>query len=231
MSKQYNTYHNTKRTLRFAARCILGVIAISIVSMFVYSLIYDIRSYKALKAAEQELAQAVEENKEANPITIHIDGDGHDVTNKVESGHYQRMEVSDLEMYILSGSLRTLAANQPFECKKAVICVILNRMKYYNCSLEEIMQQPGQFEDTDEWYYGPACQEDTEAVLAAISDYTIPTTIFYYSLNDYPSWDDTEQWKKIGDYYFSVSKKVFNYYNCSTNTVTIKPIQTVVTIH
>lgn len=231
MSKQYNTYRNTKRTLRFAARCILGVICISIVSVFVYLLVYDIKCYKALKAAETELAQAVEENKTADPITIHIDGDGHDVTNKVESGDYQRVEVSDLEMYILSGSLRTLAANQPFECKKAVICVILNRMKYYDCTLEEVMQQPGQFEDTEQWYYGPACQEDTEAVSEAISDYTIPTTVFYYSLTDYPSWDDTEHWQKIGDYYFSLSKEVFNSYNCSTNKVTINPVQTVVTIH
>ncbi len=228
MSKQYNTYRTTKRTLQFAARCILGILAISVIGVFVYLLVQDIRTYKQFKTAEVELEEAV--NK-PDPITIHIDGDGRDVTNKVESGTYERLEVSDMDMYILSGSLRTLAEGQPFECKEAVICVILNRMKYYQCSLEDIMEQTGQFDDTEQWYYGPACQEDTEAVLAAISNYEIPTTIFYYSLNSYPSWNDTEDWRKIGDYYFSMSKQVFNHYNCSADKTTIEPVQTLVTIY
>lgn len=218
MSKQYNTYRNTKRILRLAARCILGVLIIGVVIASIYLAIYSVSCYRHSKYAD---AHEVEETIEADPITIHIDSDGHDITSKVESGNYQRIEVSDLDMYILSGSLRTLAPNQPLECKKAVICVILNRMKYYKCTLEEIMQQPGQFDDTEQWYYGPACQEDTEAVKAAISDYTIPTTIFYYSLNDYPQWKGTEPWRKIGDYYFSVSTKVFESYNCSANEMAI----------
>lgn len=228
MSKQYNTYRKTKHTLQFAARCILGILAISVIGVFVHLFVQDIRTYTQLHVAKEELDEAV---SKPDPITIHIDGDGKDVTNKVESGTYERLEVSDMDMYILSGSLRTLAEGQPFECKEAVICVILNRMKYYQCSVEDIMKQRGQFEDTEQWYYGPACQEDTEAVLAAISNYEIPTTIFYYSLNSYPSWNDTEDWRKIGDYYFSVSKEVFNSYNCSANKTTIQPIQTLVTIH
>lgn len=227
MSKQYNTYRKTKHTLQFAARCILGILAISVIGVFVYLFVQDMRTYKQLNATEEH-EEAV---SKPDPITIHIDGDGKDVTNKVESGTYERLEVSDMDMYILSGSLRTLAEGQPFECKESVICVILNRMKYYQCSVEEIMKQTGQFEDTEQWYYGPACQEDTEAVLAAISNYEIPTTIFYYSLNSYPSWNDTEDWRKIGDYYFSVSKEVFNSYNCSANKTTIQPIQTLVTIY
>ena len=218
MSKQYNTYRNTKRILRLAARCILGVLIIGAVIASIYLAVYSVSCYRHSKYAD---AHEVEETMEADPITIHIDSDGHDITSKVESGNYQRIEVSDLDMYILSGSLRTLAPNQPLECKKAVICVILNRMKYYKCTLEEIMQQPGQFDDTEQWYYGPACQEDTEAVEAAISDYTIPTTIFYYSLNDYPQWKGTEPWRKIGDYYFSVSTKVLDSYNCSANEMAI----------
>ena len=215
MSKQYNTYRNTKRILRLAARCILGVLIIGAVIASTYLVVYSVTCYRHSKYAEAQ------ETEEADPITIHLDSDGHDITNKVESGTYQRVEVSDLDMYILSGSLRTLAPNQPLECKKAVICVILNRMKYYNCTLEEIMQQPGQFDDTEQWYYGPACQEDTEAVEEAISDYTVPTTIFYYSLNNYPQWQGTEPWRKIGDYYFSVSTKVFDSYNCSANETAI----------
>jgi hypothetical protein len=218
MSKQYNTYRNTKRILRLAARCILGVLIIGAVIASIYLAVYSVSCHRHSKYAD---AHEVEETMEADPITIHIDSDGHDITSKVESGNYQRIEVSDLDMYILSGSLRTLAPNQPLECKKAVICVILNRMKYYKCTLEEIMQQPGQFDDTEQWYYGSACQEDTEAVEAAISDYTIPTTIFYYSLNDYPQWKGTEPWRKIGDYYFSVSTKVFESYNCSANEMVI----------
>ena len=218
MSKQYNTYRNTKRILRLAARCIFGVLIIGVVIASIYLAVYSLSCYRHSKYAD---AHEVEETMEADPITIHIDSDGHDITSKVESGNYQRIEVSDLDMYILSGSLRTLAPNQPLECKKAVICVILNRMKYYKCTLEEIMQQPGQFDDTEQWYYGPACQEDTEAVEEAISDYTIPTTIFYYSLNNYPQWKGTEPWRKIGDYYFSVSTKVFESYNCSANEMAI----------
>ena len=218
MSKQYNTYRNTKRILRLAARCILGVLIIGVVIASMYLAVYSLSCYRHSKYAD---AHEVEETTEADPITIHIDSEGHDTTSKVESGNYQRIEVSDLDMYILSGSLRTLAPNQPLECKKAVICVILNRMKYYNCTLEEIMQQPGQFDDTEQWYYGPTCQEDTEAVEEAISDYTIPTTIFYYSLNNYPQWEGTEPWRKIGDYYFSVSTKVFDSYNCSANEMSI----------
>lgn len=215
MSNQYNTYRNTKRILRLAARCILGVLIIVAVIASTYLVVYSVTCYSHSKYAEAQ------ETEEADPITIHLDSEGHDITNKVESGTYQRVEVSDLDMYILSGSLRTLAPNQPLECKKAVICVILNRMKYYNCTLEEIMQQPGQFDDIEQWYYGPACQEDTEAVEEAISDYTIPTTIFYYSLNTYPQWEGTEPWRKIGDYYFSVSTKVFDSYNCSADETAI----------
>lgn len=229
MSKQYNTYRKTKRTLRFAARCILTILVIAVISTVTCILIANVHSQHTEKTA----ADASKEisSKKPDPITIHIDGDGHDVTNKVESGEYRRLDVTDLDMYLLSGALRTLAPGQSFECKKTVICVILNRMKYYKCSAEDIINQPDQFDDTEQWYYGPASEEDTEAVLAAITDYTVPTTVFYYSLSSYPSWGDSEDWKQISDYYFSVSKEVFNSYNCSSNDMVIKPVETLVTIH
>lgn len=115
--------------------------------------------------------------------------------------------ISNQDFELLCQLVAAEAENQPFEGKRAVVAVVLNRIDYgwpFEDSIEEVIFQDGQFTCIsdkrffDAWTY--VSDEDREAVAAELSDRKY-SEYLYFTAGHYGDYGTPAE--QIGDHYFS----------------------------
>ena len=115
--------------------------------------------------------------------------------------------ISNQDFELLCQLVASEAENQPFEGKRAVVAVVLNRVDYgwpFEDSIEEVIFQDGQFtciSDNrffDAWAY--VSDEDREAVTAELSERKY-NEYLYFTAGHYGDYGTPAE--QIGDHYFS----------------------------
>lgn len=114
--------------------------------------------------------------------------------------------ISNQDFELLCQLVAAEAENQPFEGKRAVVAVVLNRVDYgwpFEDSIEEVIFQEGQFSCVsdkrffDAWAY--VSDEDREAVAAELSDRKY-NEYLYFTAGKYGNYGTPAE--PIGDHYF-----------------------------
>lgn len=115
--------------------------------------------------------------------------------------------ISNQDFELLCQLVAAEAENQPFEGKRAVVAVVLNRVDYgwpFEDSIEEVIFQEGQFTCVsdkrffDAWAY--VSDEDREAVIAELSERKY-NEYLYFTAGHYGDYGTPAE--PIGDHYFS----------------------------
>ena len=115
--------------------------------------------------------------------------------------------ISNQDFELLCQLVASEAENQPFEGKRAVVAVVLNRVDYgwpFEDSIEEVIFQDGQFTCIsdkrffDAWAY--VSDEDREAVTAELSERKY-SEYLYFTAGHYGDYGTPAE--PIGDHYFS----------------------------
>lgn len=115
--------------------------------------------------------------------------------------------ISNQDFELLCQLVAAEAENQPFEGKRAVAAVVLNRVDYgwpFEDSIEEVIFQDGQFTCIsdkrffDAWTY--VSDEDREAVAAELSERKY-NEYLYFTAGKYGDYGTPAE--QIGDHYFS----------------------------
>ena len=115
--------------------------------------------------------------------------------------------ISNQDFELLCQLVAAEAENQPFEGKRAVVAVVLNRVDYgwpFEDSIEEVIFQDGQFTCIsdkrffDAWAY--VSDEDREAVTAELSERKY-NEYLYFTAGHYGDYGTPAE--QIGDHYFS----------------------------
>lgn len=115
--------------------------------------------------------------------------------------------ISNQDFELLCQLVAAEAENQPFEGKRAVVAVVLNRVDYgwpFEDSIEEVIFQDGQFTCIsdkrffDAWAY--VSDEYREAVTAELSERKY-NEYLYFTAGKYGDYGTPA--KQIGDHYFS----------------------------
>lgn len=115
--------------------------------------------------------------------------------------------ISNRDFELLCQLVAAEAENQPFEGKRAVVAVALNRVDYgwpFEDSIEEVIFQEGQFTCIsderffDAWAY--VSEEDQEAVAAELSERKY-SEYLYFTAGKYGEYGTPAE--QIGDHYFS----------------------------
>ena len=115
--------------------------------------------------------------------------------------------ISNQDFELLCQLVAAEAENQPFEGKRAVAAVVLNRVDYgwpFEDSIEEVIFQDGQFTCIsdkrffDAWAY--VSDEDREAVTAELSERKY-NEYLYFTAGHYGDYGTPAE--QIGDHYFS----------------------------
>lgn len=115
--------------------------------------------------------------------------------------------ISNQDFELLCQLVAAEAENQPFEGKRAVVAVVLNRVDYgwpFEDSIEEVIFQDGQFTCIsdkrffDAWAY--VSDEDREAVTAELSERKY-NEYLYFTAGKYGDYGTPAE--QIGDHYFS----------------------------
>ena len=114
--------------------------------------------------------------------------------------------ISNRDFELLCQLVAAEAENQPFEGKRAVVAVVLNRVDYgwpFEDSIEAVIFQDGQFTCVsdkrffDAWAY--VSDEDREAVAAELSDRKY-NEYLYFTAGKYGDYGTPAE--PIGDHYF-----------------------------
>lgn len=114
--------------------------------------------------------------------------------------------ISNRDFELLCQLVAAEAENQPFEGKRAVVSVVLNRVDYgwpFEDSIEEVIFQEGQFTCIsderffDAWAY--VSGEDREAVAAELSERKY-SEYLYFTAGHYGDYGTPAE--QIGDHYF-----------------------------
>lgn len=114
--------------------------------------------------------------------------------------------ISNQDFELLCQLVAAEAENQPFEGKRAVVAVVLNRVDYgwpFEDSIEEVIFQEGQFSCVsdkrffDAWTY--VSDEDREAVTAELSDRKY-SEYLYFTAGKYGDYGTPAG--QIGEHYF-----------------------------
>lgn len=114
--------------------------------------------------------------------------------------------ISNQDFELLCQLVAAEAENQPFEGKRAVVAVVLNRVDYgfpFEDSIEEVIFQDGQFTCIsdkrffDAWAY--VSDEDREAVTSELSERKY-NEYLYFTAGHYGDYGTPAE--QIGDHYF-----------------------------
>ena len=115
--------------------------------------------------------------------------------------------ISESDFNMLCQLVAAEAENQPFEGKKAVAAVVLNRVNYgypFEDTIEGVIFQAGQFSCVSDGRFFDAytyvSEEDKNAVTEELSERSDPNILFF-TAGDYGSYGTPAY--QIGDHYFS----------------------------
>lgn len=145
--------------------------------------------------------------------------------NEQQHTGYPMVQISDDDIATVAGAVSALAEDQPYECKVAIAQVIYNRMKYESKTMLEVINEPNQFDNVEQFYKGPDCDVCYAAAREALYNYPIPTTVLFFQKDSYHSWEGIHDWKQIGDYCFSWSQKAFDDYNAAGYHMTVEDME------
>lgn len=98
-------------------------------------------------------------------------------------------------------------------------------MKYESKTMLEVINEPNQFDNVEQFYKGPDCDVCYAAAREALYNYPIPTTVLFFQKDSYHSWEGIHDWKQIGDYCFSWSQKAFDDYNAAGYHMTVEDME------
>lgn len=114
--------------------------------------------------------------------------------------------ISEEDFLLLCCLVAAEAENQPFEGKRAVVAVVLNRVDYgdpFEESIKEVIFQEGQFSCVSDGRFFDAdsyvTEEDMDAVTAELSERSDPE-ILYFTAQKYGEYGTPAY--SIGDHYF-----------------------------
>ena len=115
--------------------------------------------------------------------------------------------ISEADFMLLCQLVAAEAENQPFEGKRAVIAVVLNRVDYgdpFEDTIEGVIFQENQFSCINDGRFFAASEyvseEDQEAVWTELSERS-DTDILFFTANKYGAYGTPAY--QIGDHYFS----------------------------
>ena len=121
--------------------------------------------------------------------------------------HQQIGVISDKEFFLLCQLVAAEAENQPFDGKKAVCGVVLNRVEYgwpFEDTIEGVIFQENQFSCISDGRFYKAdayiSEEDMDAVLAELTERS-DTEIIFFRTERYSDYGTPAY--QIGDHYFS----------------------------
>lgn len=128
--------------------------------------------------------------------------------NKIVSNTNENIgAISEKDFKLLCDLVAAEAENQPFEGKRAVVAVVLNRMECgspFGDSIEEVIFQRNQFSCISDGRFFKAyeyvSEEDREAVTSELSERS-DTEIIYFQTDRYSDYGTPAH--QIGDHFFS----------------------------
>lgn len=115
------------------------------------------------------------------------------------------------EIQLLASLVDLEVGIEEYECKKAVVSIVFNRMKLYDMSLEDVIFADNQFAVADKVRQHTPSEESVNAVKAVITGgVTLPEYVTFFRADDYHCWGDLIPYICIGNTYFSYSESVKN---------------------
>ncbi len=115
------------------------------------------------------------------------------------------------EIQLLASLVDLEAGIEEYECKKAVVSVVFNRMKLYDMSLEDVIFADNQFAVADVVRQQTPSEESVNAVKEVITGGVIlPEYVTFFRAGDYHRWGDLIPFIQIGNTYFSYSESIKN---------------------
>lgn len=128
------------------------------------------------------------------------------LTKKTEKINIKIGTISETDLMLLCQLVAAEAENQPFEGKRAVVAVVLNRVDYgdpFEDTIEGVIFQDNQFSCINDGRFFDASEyisvEDQEAVWTELAERSDPEILFF-TAGDYGAYGTPAY--SIGDHYF-----------------------------
>lgn len=127
--------------------------------------------------------------------------------------------LDETEKLIFATLIRLECGGSPYETKKAVASVVVNRMKMWGISLRDVVFSKNQFspaylinQDDGSSKYNPSKEGIYAECWIAMEDVikhgpSIPSYVFYFRSGHYHNWSTLVNYAQIGPLYFSYAPK------------------------
>lgn len=113
------------------------------------------------------------------------------------------------EINLLASLVELEAGIENYDCKMAVASVVINRMKYYDKDLNDIIYASNQFSVADRIGGYEPTEESVNAVRDVLTaGVTLPEYVTFFRAGHYHNWGDQTPYIQIGNTYFSYSLSV-----------------------
>ena len=136
------------------------------------------------------------------------------LTSESEPSEYVATVFGNAGVSLTDDEIRTLATLvyleggiESYECQKAICSVVINRMNYFNQTLNEVIYAPNQFSPADMIIYSTPSESTMQATLDVLTNgITIPPYVLYFRANYYFDW--CTPYMSLDHTYFSYVEKV-----------------------
>lgn len=131
----------------------------------------------------------------------------------IEDKHDPYIDVSESDIELIAKILYLEGRGESIECQKAIVSVIVNRMKQDNLSASEVIFAPNQF--------STACNVDSaeldDEMIKIVKEIVmngpvVPEYVTYFRANKYHSWNSVSDYAQIDNTYFSYETKLLDEY-------------------
>lgn len=113
------------------------------------------------------------------------------------------------EIKLLASLVDLEVGIENYDCKMAVASVVINRMKYENKNLTDIIYEENQFSVADRVSNYEPSEESIKAVRTILTTgVTLPEYVTFFRAGQYHEWGDLIPYIQIGNTYFSYSLSV-----------------------
>lgn len=117
------------------------------------------------------------------------------------------VSLTDDEIRTLATLVYLEGGIESYECQKAICSVVINRMNYFNQTLNEVIYAPNQFSPADMIIYSTPSESTMQATLDVLTNgITIPPYVLYFRANYYFDW--CTPYMSLDHTYFSYAEKV-----------------------
>lgn len=113
------------------------------------------------------------------------------------------------EIRLLASLIDVEAGTESYDCKKAIVSVVFNRMHLTDDSLISTLYADNQFASVDDIRNHTPSEESIQAVTDVLSHGIIlPEYVTFFKTNDYHQWGDQMPYIQLGNTYFSYSESL-----------------------